>query len=440
MRVNSFVWSELSSAEQERLLQRSQSDIRSVEEDVRDIVEAVARDGDAAVHRFTEQFDATATGHLPLAVTEDEFAAAERQLSDSVKEALSFAISNIHAFHTYQRVNGINLREIRPGVFAGERVTAIQSVGLYVPRGRGSFPSMLYMLAVPAKIAGVPHVSVSTPPAASDGTVDPACLYAASLCGVDTVYRVGGAQAVAALAYGTESIRAVHKLIGPGSIYVAAAKRLVSHTIDTGLPAGPSESIVVADESADPWKVALDLTIEAEHGSDSSALLVTPSAALGESVRGYVEEIVEQAPEPRKGFLTDVFTGYGGVIITESTADAVELVNRFAPEHLQIQTADPYDTLSQVQHAGEILIGEHTPFSMANYAAGANAVLPTGGGARTFSAVSVRDFVKHSSVVHLTARGYDQLAPHVTALADYEGFHTHAEALRRRPESRRPKN
>lgn len=293
---------------------------------------------------------------------------------------------------------------------------------------------MLYMLAVPARVAGVEHVSVVTPPN-SDGSVDPACLYAARYCGVNTVYRVGGAHAIAALAYGTESVKAVSKLVGPGSSYVAAAKREVAGAVDTGLPAGPTESIILADRYADPWKVSLDLMVEAEHGSDSQALLITPSRPLAEAVMEVLPELTAEAPEPRRSFLEDVFAGYGGVILSSSMEEGAEIVNAFAPEHLQIHTREPYDTLGLIRHAGEILLGEHSVFSLANYATGANAVLPTGGNARTWSPVSVRAFMKYSSVVHVTSAGYHNLRDHVIVLADYEGFHAHAQALRRRDES-----
>ncbi|HAK47128.1 MAG TPA: histidinol dehydrogenase, partial [Spirochaeta sp.] len=237
---------------------------------------------------------------------------------------------------------------------------------------------------------------------------------------------------IAALALGTESIAPVVKLSGPGSMYVAAAKRLLSSRVDPGLPAGPSESVVLADETADPEKVALDLMIEAEHGSDSSALLITPSAELAEKAAAIITEKTSALPQPRKSFVEDVLSGYGGIIITETIEEGAGIINTFAPEHLQIQTADPFDTLSLIENAGEILLGDNTPFSLANYSTGANAVLPTGGGAKTYSAVSVRDFIKYSSVVYATEKGLKGAAEHVKALADYEGFITHGNALKDR--------
>jgi len=421
----------MTKSEQERILRRSAQDIEDALKKIGPVIEAVRNEGDRAVIRYTVQFDGAAVESLPVRVSEEEFAAAEQILSDQVKSALRYSIDNVRRFHEHQRPHGQTLHEIRPGVFAGERPLPIDSAGLYVPRGRGSFPSMLYMLAVPAQVAGVPRIVVATPPA-RDGSVDPACLYAARLCGVASVYRMGGAQAVAALAYGTETVRPVAKIVGPGSVYVAAAKRLVSGTVDTGLPAGPSESVVLADGAADPGRTASDLLIEAEHGSDSSALLVTPSGKLAGDVADLLPGLIDALPEPRRQFTADVFSMYGGIILTETMEEAAELVNDIAPEHLQIQTNDPFDTLSLIRNAGEILLGENTPFSAANYSVGANAVLPTGGTARSFSAVSVRDFIKYSSVVYVTSGGLTELSPHVITLADYEGFAAHSNALKKR--------
>lgn len=434
MNIRFLRWAELSEDERRGILARSEQDIESVRTGVREITDDVRVRGDAALRDYTGRFDGVDISNRPIAVTAAELEAAASRISAQVREALEFAIDNVFRVHEAQLERGLHTVEVRPGIYAGERATAIPSAGLYVPHGRGSFPSMLYMLAVPARVAGVEHIAVATPPN-DDGGVDPACLYAANYCGVETVYRVGGAQAIAAFAHGTDSVRPVTKVVGPGSRYVAAAKREVAGIIDTGLPAGPTESIVLADGHADPWKVSLDLMVEAEHGSDSQALLVTPSLPLAEAVAEVLPELTAQTPEPRRSFLEDVFSGYGGIIRAESMEEAAEIVNAFAPEHLQVHAREPYDILALIRHAGEILLGEHSVFSLANYATGANAVLPTGGNARTWSPVSVRDFVKYSSVVHVTAGGYETLRDHVIALADYEGFHSHAQALRRRNES-----
>jgi histidinol dehydrogenase len=423
----------LKAEERERLLRRSKSDIAALVEQVRPIVDGVRERGDEALRQYTLQFDKADLKDLPIQVTETEIDTAPDELSRELRSAIEYAIENVRRFHESQRRPESELTTVRPGIVAGERTSPIESAGLYVPRGRGTFPSMLYMLAVPASIAGVDHIAVATPPG-REGEVDPACLYAAHLCGVHRVYRVGGAQAISALAYGTESVVPVRKIVGPGSAYVAAAKQLVSERADTGLPAGPTESMVLADGTAEPRIVALDLAIEAEHGMDSAALLVTDNESLARAVEKELPRIIEKAPEPRKSFLTEVFSNYGGILLADTMAEAIAFVNEYAPEHIKVQTADPWETLSTIRNAGEILLGEHTAFSLANYAVGANAVLPTGGYAHTWSPVSVQDFTKRSSVVYVSGQGYRSLRDHVISLADHEGFYMHAQALRDRGE------
>lgn len=427
MKIQKVVWKDLSEEQKSRFLKRSEIDIASVSLSVQEIIDKVRQEGDTALDHYNHLFDKTPKGN-PLRVTEKEIEEAVRQLDPKVKEALDYSINNVRRFHEAQKPEDMKMVEIRPGILAGEKSSPIESAGIYVPRGRGSFPSMLYMLAVPAQVAGVPRICLVTPPD-SEGRLDGATLYAARECGVHEIYKVGGAQAIAALALGTESIQPVVKLTGPGSMYVTAAKRLLYSTVDVGLPAGPSESVLIADRKADPWKASLDLMVEAEHGSDSSALLITPSEELGDKVMEILAEEIPKLPEPRKGFLTDVFSQYGGVVISETLEDACEISNRYAPEHLQIHTEYPWETLSMIRNAGEIILGDETPFSSANYSIGANAVLPTGGKAKTYSAVSVRDFIKHSSVIQVTPKGHNELKGPVVTLANYEGFPAHARAL-----------
>jgi histidinol dehydrogenase len=249
---------------------------------------------------------------------------------------------------------------------------------------------------------------------------------------VHEVYRVGGVQALAALAFGTASLRRVDKLLGPGNQYVTAAKRILSAFVDVGLPAGPSESMILADAAADPYRLALDLLIEAEHGPDSQALLVTDSPATAEAVARLLPGLIRELPEPRAGYAAKVLENYGGILVAGSMTEAASIADAVAPEHLQIATVEPLQTLSLVHNAGEILLGQDTPFSLANYAIGANAVLPTGGKARTCSALSVRDFMKFSSVASCTSAGSSALLDSAITLADYEGFPAHAKALRER--------
>jgi len=432
MNIQKLVWSKLSDQEKERFLKRSEMDIAEVLEKVRLIIEDVRKDGDAALSHYNHLFDKT-PADMKLSVSEAEMDQAMASLDPKVKEALDYSIENIRRFHSVQKPEAISMVEVRPGILAGEKSSPIDSAGLYVPRGRGSFPSMLCMLAVPAQIAGVARICLVTPPD-EEGKLDPATLYAARQCGITEIYKVGGSQAIAALALGTESIRPVDKIIGPGNMYVTAAKRLLYSQVDVGLPAGPSESVLIADEEADPWKAALDLLVEAEHGSDSSALLITPSESLGDKVIEILKELIEETPEPRKGFLKDVFSAYGGIILAEDMDDACRISNLYAPEHLQIHSRNPLFLLSKITHAGEIILGDETPFSSANYSIGANAVLPTGGKARTYSAVSVRDFIKYSSVIQVTEEGHLDMKDHVITLAQYEDFPSHAQALIRRDE------
>lgn len=431
MTIRSYRWSTTTETDRRRLLARAQLDIGQLLPAVDEIVQAVQRDGDRALRRLTEKFDGADLSERPLAVTEKEFRDARTALPEALRSSLDYAIENVRTFHATQIEAESESVEVRPGILVTERATPIERVGLYVPSGRGSFPSMMYMLAIPAVLAGVPHLAVCTPPR-PDGTVDPAVLYAAERCGVRRVYRIGGAQAIAAMAHGTESVDSVFKIVGPGSAYVAAAKRIVADVVDTGLPAGPSESIVLADETADPHRVTLDLMIEAEHGSDSAALCVTESPHLGDALLRLLPRYIEEVPEPRKQFLVDVFSGYGGIIITDTAEEANQVVNQFAPEHLLIHGSDPRARSRSIVNAGEILLGPHTAFSLANYAAGANAVLPTGGWARSWSPVSVRDFQKRAAIVEITEEGYPEIRDHVIRLADYEGFYTHAAALRER--------
>lgn len=432
MKIKKRFWNKLSQEERQNFLSRSEIDIAQVQDKVQAIIDKVRLEGDQALLHYNHLFDKSPLS-MELRVSQDEIDQAVNSLDPELKKAMDYSIENIRRFHEAQRPEAMSLMEIRPGILAGEKSSPIDSVGLYVPRGRGSFPSMLYMLAVPAQVAGVPRICLVTPPD-QDGNLDGATLYGAKQCGVTEIYKVGGAQAIAALALGTESIAPVVKLTGPGSMYVTAAKRLLYSQVDVGLPAGPSESILICDEDANPWKAALDILVEAEHGSDSSALLLTPSEDLADKVIPLMEEMIEEMPEPRKTFLRDVFKGYGGVLITESMEEACEVSNLYAPEHLQIHSRDPFYTLSLIRNAGEIMLGDHTPFSSANYSIGSNAVLPTGGKAKTYSAVSVRDFIKYSSVIQVTPQGHEDMKWAVTTLADYEGFPAHSQALKRREE------
>jgi len=427
MTVNIRRWSELGPNEREKLLSRSKPDTADVSDIAASIILDVRKRGDAAIRELNHQFDGVPPD-APILVPEHRFEEAREQISRELKEAIDYSIENVRRFHARQEPDGVFWTEPRRGIMTGEKTVPIDSVAFYIPRGRGSFPSMLYMMAVPAIIAGVERMAAASPPD-SAGCVDPACLYTAELCGIRKMYAMGGVQAWAALAYGTESVERVDKCIGPGNKYVSAARRILSEKLDCGLPAGPSESIILADSSPDARDIARNLLVEAEHGSDSMALLITDSTELAKRVKGYLSTFGQALPEPRRTYVNHVLSGCGGILVVKSIEEGVHLVNQFAAEHLQIRTSEPFETLSLITNAGEILLGGNVPFSAANYSVGTNAVLPTGGFARTWSGISVRDFKKRSSVIYLTAEALSKLRPHASLLAEYEGFPAHQRAL-----------
>ena len=433
--IHFYELSSMSAEERTRLLRRAQIQIDELVERVRPILQDVRQRGDEALVEFTTRFDRVQLTTDNLRVSRAEIEQAHQELDRSVREAIEQAIGNVRTFHARQMPHEQWFTEVAPGVIAGEKITPISSVGLYVPRGKGAFPSVMYMLATPASIAGVPRIVVCTPPGPK-GEVDPATLVAADLCGVHELYRVGGAHAVAALAYGTASIARVHKITGPGSGFVTAAKRLLYGTVDVGLPAGPSESITLADASADPELIARDLLIEAEHGPDSSSLLVTDSRPLVEAVLALLPDKIAALPEWRQAFCRTVFEeamGTGGIVLAATMNEAVDFVNEYAPEHLEVQVHEPFALLPQLKNAGEILIGRYTPFCTGNYCVGTNAVLPTGGFAHTYSCTSVFDFLKRTGIAYLTQEGYAALSETTRRLADFEGFPAHANAVTGRP-------
>ncbi len=412
-------------------MRRSQANIDDVVKTVEPIIEDVRTRGDAALIDYAKKFDGADI--TSLKATPEEFDAAEKALDDDLKAAIQQCAANVKKFHTEQmnRVEKPWMVEIQPGVFAGEQVNPIESVGLYVPRGKGAFPSALYMLAIPAVIAGVKDIAIVSPPT-SEGKTDAATLYTARLCGVEKVYKCGGAQAIAALAYGTETIPQVKKVLGPGSPYVAAAKRICSVIMDPGMPAGPSESIILADETANPDNTCWDILNEAEHGEDSAALLITHSSTIADYVKLNIEECIAGLPEPHRSICASVMQNYGGIILTGSLEQSIEVANQYAPEHLHLKVKDAKNVAQKLTHAGEILIGEYTPSSLGNYGIGVNHVLPTGGWAHTYSCTSVWDFLKRTSISECTKEGFEALKDSVTTLTDYENFPAHGDVLRKR--------
>ncbi len=411
------------------LLQRVEENLDPFLEKAKVIIESVRQEGDEALARMSREFDHSNLQANDIAATAADFDAAFDALDADFIDVLGYAADNIRRFQQEQLPQNMWMKEIRPGVLVGERVTPIDSVACYSPRGKGSFPSVTLMSAIPAVVAGVPNPIILTP-AGKDGKVDPATLVAARLAGVEQVFKVGGAQAVAAAAYGTQTIPACHKIVGPGSPWLVAAKRLLSGVIDPGMPAGPSETIVLADPSANPEIAALDLIIESEHGSDSSAFLVTWSRELAEQAIAAIPNYWDQMNDTLAGYSADVLSGNcGGVVLTPDAESAYAFINDYAPEHCQVLSKTPFEHLAHIRNASEILLGEHAAGSIANYMMGPNCVLPTSGAARTHSPLGVHDFIKTASIGHLTQSGYNELAPKVHQFATYEGFDAHANSV-----------
>jgi histidinol dehydrogenase len=411
------------------LLRRSETDLSGFMDTVKPIIEAVRVEGDAALVRYARELDKADLDESRLRATEAEFDAAFDLVEEDVIAAIRFGIDNIRRFHEVQKPEPMWLKEMRPGAYAGDRFTPIRSVALYVPRGKGAFPSVTMMTAVPAVVAGVPEIAIVTPPA-PDGSVDAATLVAARLAGVSNVYKVGGAQAVAAVAYGTQTIKPALKIVGPGSPFVVAAKRLLSGVIDPGLPAGPSEAVIFADDTVKGGLAALDLLVEAEHGPDSSAYLVTHSRRVAEEALAALPDHWARMTEQRVAFSKAVLTGRcGGIVLTSSLEESYRFINDYAPEHLEILSTDPFAHLGHITEAAEILMGPHTPVSIGNFGLGPNAVLPTSRWARTYGPLSVADFIKRSSIGYVTASAYPEFARHARTLARYEGFSSHEHAV-----------
>ena len=427
--INFHELSRISGEARAKLLQRTEADLSEFEIKVKPIIAAVRAEGDEALARFAREFDRAPVEANQIAATGADFTRAEQTLDSKTRDAMEFAAASIRKFHEDQMPEEMWLHEIRAGAFAGDRTTPIPSVACYVPRGKGAFPSVALMLSIPAKVAGVKDVAIVTPPG-PDGNIDDATLVAARMAGVTQVFKAGGAQGIAAVAYGTETIPRFSKVVGPGSPWVAAAKRLVSHVLDVGSPAGPSEVIIFADDTVDGRLPALDLLIESEHGPDSSAYIVTWSKRVAEEALKAIPEYWAKMSEKRAGFSQAVLGGaVGGIVLAANEQEAIQFCNDYAPEHLEVLSKEPFQYLGQLQHAGEILLGEHTPTTLGNYVIGPNHVLPTSGWAKTASATSVFDFLKRTSIAYVTSKGYPELARNARALASYEGFDGHANAV-----------
>jgi len=406
--------------------ERSATASPAVEAQARKIVEAVRRRGDRALLEFTNRFDGVRRSARQLRVTEAEIEAAVRALSPSALRALRTAARRITAFHRHQRQASWRYRDAS-GFTLGQQITPLRRVGLYVPGGHGSYPSSVLMNAIPARVAGVPEVIMVSP--AGAGGCHPAVLAAARIGGVDAIYRIGGAQAVAALAYGTATVPAVDKIVGPGNAWVQAAKRHVYGVVDIDKIAGPSEVVVIADTSTPAAFAAADLLAQAEHGSgDECAVLLTPSKRVAEAVRAAIAMQLQALP--RRAAIARVLRRRGALVVVRNLREAIELAEQIAPEHLELLVVDAARWVPRIRNAGAVFAGVDAPAPLGDYAAGPNHVLPTGGTARFSSPLGVYDFVKRTSVISAGKRALRKLAPTITTLAELEGYQAHAAAVR----------
>ncbi|WP_227394240.1 histidinol dehydrogenase [Jeotgalibacillus aurantiacus] len=393
---------------------------------VQEIIERVRQEGDAAVRHYTRLFDKTEL--QSLAVTEDEVDEALRELDEDILAVLQEAANNIRSFHERQ-VQQSWMTTHENGTILGQKVTPLDAAGIYVPGGTAAYPSSVLMNAIPAQVAGVGRIVMVTPPG-EDGKVPAGVLAAARLSGVREIYKIGGAQAVAALAYGTETIQPVDKITGPGNIYVALAKREVFGIVDIDMIAGPSDVTVLADETAVPREVAADLLSQAEHGELSQANLVTTSKELAEAVQKEVE--LQLAELPRQEMARVAIEEHSAIYIADSLDEAVEAVNEIAPEHLEIQTANSMELVGQIRHAGAIFVGRYSSEPIGDYFAGPNHTLPTSGTARFSSPLLVDDFVKKSSIIFYSEAAFQENADKVARFARLEGLEAHARAVEAR--------
>ena len=410
----------------EDLLQRSPNQYTQYESRVFEILEHVKNEKDQAVFDYTKQFDGADITADTITVTKEEIAQAYDLVDESLVEIIRKAKENIRIYHEKQKQ--YSWFDSKPdGTMLGQKVTALQRVGVYVPGGKAVYPSSVLMNVIPAKVAGVEEIVMVTPPG-KDGKINPNTLVAANEAGVDVVYKVGGAQAIAALAYGTDSIPKVDKIVGPGNIYVALAKKAVYGHVSIDSIAGPSEILVIADETANPRYVAADLLSQAEHDELASAILVTTSETLAKEVSKQVEVFVEELS--RTEIMKKSLENYGYILVADTMEEVIDIANEIASEHLEIMTANPYDVMMRVRNAGAIFIGEYSSEPLGDYFAGPNHVLPTNGTAKFFSPLGVDDFIKKSSIIAYSKEALEAIHSDIEQFAEAEKLTAHANSIK----------
>jgi len=407
------------------LLKRSPNQYGQYESVVNDILNNVKENGDQAVFDYTLKFDRFPLTKENLIVTREEIEAAYKELDPELIRVIRDSAKNIAEFHKKQLRNSwFDAKE--DGTILGMKITPIGKVGVYVPGGKAAYPSSVLMNVVPAKVAGVEHIYMTTP-CNAEGKVNPGTLVAADIAGVDTIYRVGGAQAIAALAFGTESIEKVDKITGPGNIYVALAKKAVYGHVSIDSIAGPSEILVLADETANPRYVAADLLSQAEHDELASAILITTSRELAEKVSEQVDLFTAQLE--RKEIIEKSLNNYGYILVANEMQDAIDTVNEIASEHLELLTKNPFDTMTKIKNAGAIFLGEYSSEPLGDYYAGPNHILPTNGTAKFFSPVNVDDFIKKTSIISYSREALSKAADDIELFAKSEGLTAHANSI-----------
>lgn len=409
-------------SEWDTLCERRLADDADVAKRVADIVASVKKDGDEAIRSLSVQIDGIALDAIE--VSREECKNAFEKITPELRKSIATAVGNITRFHMAQRFEPVRV-ETMPGVLCVQRAVPIERVGLYIPGGTAPLFSTVLMLAIPAKVAGCKEIILCTPPD-KNGNVAPAVLFAAMICGVEKIYKVGGAQAIAAMAYGTATIPAVDKIFGPGNRYVTKAKEMLSSVVAIDMPAGPSEVLVMADECAVPEFVASDILSQAEHGADSQAILVCSNEGTANAVGAALEQQLEQLP--RKDFALKSLSNSRIIVLPDADA-RIDFVNKYAPEHLIISTDDPWGVSARIQSAGSVFIGNYSPESAGDYASGTNHTLPTSGWARSYSGVNVDSFVRKITFQELTTEGLMNLGDTIVAMADAEGLDAHARAV-----------
>ena len=410
----------------ENLLKRSPNSYGEFESRVNDIIQNVREKRDVAVFEYTLKFDGATIDQDNIRVTEEEIKEAYEQVDPKLLDVIRKALVNIRDYHTKQKQYSW-FDSDESGIILGQKVTPLKTVGVYVPGGKAVYPSSVLMNVIPAKVAGVSNIIMTTP-CGKDGKVYPSTLVAAKEAGVDAIYKVGGAQAIAALAFGTESIPKVDKIVGPGNIYVALAKKAVFGYVSIDSIAGPSEIMVLADETANPRFVAADLLSQAEHDEMASAILVTTSEALAEQVSVEVDKFVTTLS--RKEIIQKSLDNYGYILVADTMQDAIDTVNEIASEHLELVTKNPFETMTKIRNAGAIFIGEYSSEPLGDYFAGPNHVLPTNGTAKFFSPLSVDDFIKKSSIISYSREALEPVYKDIVQFAECEKLTAHANSIR----------